>query len=222
MNSLFQILLVLHIAGGAAGLLSGSIAASVKKGNAIHKLSGKVFFYGMLTASLSALVLSWLPGHPNLFLFAVGGFTLYMILTGYRIIWLKRELTNNTRPISVLDYGLSLFGLLFGLYLLFQSVNLLVAGKMFGLVPGVFGLVCINYARMDYALLSGKKGIRAAWMANHITRMMGALIASYTAFLVVNVNLQPEWLLWLLPTLIGSILIAGNLRKYAPLKNKSN
>lgn len=218
MNSLFPILLVLHIAGGAAGLLSGSIAASVKKGNAIHKLSGKIFFYGMLTASLSALVLSWLPGHQNLFLFAVGGFTLYMILTGYRIVWLKRQLTNNTQPISVIDYGLSLFGLLFGLYLLFQAITLLGAGKMFGLVPGVFGLICINYARMDYTLLSGKKTIRAAWMGNHITRMMGALIASYTAFLVVNVEIQMEWLLWLLPTLIGSILIAKNLRKNAPSK----
>lgn len=32
----------------------------------------------MLTAAAAALVISNLPGHENIFLFAVGGFTFYM------------------------------------------------------------------------------------------------------------------------------------------------
>lgn len=91
MGQLFTPLLILHILGGSAGLITGTIAASVKKGSKPHLVSGKIFFWGMFLASSSALVLSWIPGHESLFLFAVGGFTLYMILSGYRIVLLKRK-----------------------------------------------------------------------------------------------------------------------------------
>ncbi len=218
MNLLFSFLLGMHIAGGTAGLISGSIAASVKKGNAVHRISGKVFFIGMLAASVSALIISWLPDHHNIFLFAVGGFTFYMITTGYRIVFLKRAVKENTRPFKAIDYLLSLFGLCFGIVLLVMGINSVIGGNTFGIVPAVFGLICINYARMDYLLISGKEAVKSAWMTNHITRMMGAMIASYTAFLVVNVHIQQQWILWLLPTVVGSILISKFLKKYAPRK----
>ena len=78
MQTLFQIFLVLHITGGAVGLLSGTINIIRKKGDKKHKLIGKFFLYGMLLAGFSALVLSVL--HPNYFLFIVGVFTLYIKL----------------------------------------------------------------------------------------------------------------------------------------------
>ena len=87
---------------------------------------------------------------------------------------------------------------------------------MFGWVPMTFGLICMNYARMDYSLLKGIKPIKNVWMSNHITRMIGALIASYTAFLVVNVQIDMQWVLWLLPSAIGGYLIKTFLDKYAP------
>jgi hypothetical protein len=49
--------------------------------------------------------------------------------------------------------------------------------------------------------------------------MMGALIASYTAFLVVNVQIKQQWVFWLLPTLTGSFLIAYFIRKFIPKRN---
>ena len=109
MSDLFSSLIVLHITGGTAGLISGSIAASVQKGNKVHRISGKVFFFGMLAASLSALIISWLPNHHSIFLFAVGGFTFYMVTTGYRIVFLKRLAKQHEKPFSGIDYGLSLF-----------------------------------------------------------------------------------------------------------------
>ena len=218
MNSLYSYLIVLHIAGGTAGLISGSIAASVQKGNTAHRLLGRIFFFGMLAASLSALIISWLPDHHNVFLFAVGGFTFYMITSGYRIVFLKRTLKENARPFKTIDYLLSLFGLCFGIVLLVMGIDSVIGGNTFGVVPGVFGLICINYARMDYLLISGKEPVKSTWMRNHITRMMGAMIASYTAFLVVNVHIQQQWILWLLPTVIGSILISKFLKRYAPQK----
>lgn len=219
MPSLFQILISIHVAGGTAGLISGTVSAAAQKGGFAHKLSGKIFFWGMFAASFAALIISNLPEHHNLFLFAVGGFTLYMICSGYRMVALKRMAKHTDHPVSWLDYVLSIFGLGFGVYLLFLGVKLVVNGQNFGIVPIAFGLICVNYARMDYQFLQGKQSIKAVWMGNHIIRMMGAMIASYTAFLVVNVKMDPNWVLWLLPTLIGSGLITYFMRKFAPRKS---
>lgn len=220
MDQLFSSLLILHIVGGGAGLITGTIAAIVKKGSKPHLLSGIVFFWSMLAASLSALVLSWLPGHENLFLFAVGGFTLYMILTGYRIVILKRLFKSIPVKIPVTDYLITAFGLAFAIFLLIQSLRGLLNGNMFSIVPGVFGAICMSYVLMDAKLYIGKTTIKASWMYNHIVRMMGAMIASYTAFLVVNVQIDMQWILWLLPSVIGSIFITRFIRKYAPPAKK--
>ncbi|MBW0178799.1 hypothetical protein [Sediminibacterium sp.] len=214
MDQLFSVLLMLHIAGGGTGLIAGTIAASVKKGSKPHLLSGIVFFWGMLTASLSALVLSRIPGHENLFLFAVGGFTLYMILTGYRIVILKRKFKTIPVKIPLTDYLITVFGLLFAIFLLIQSVKGLLNGYMFSIVPGVFGGICLSYVLLDAKLFMGRTTIKTSWMYSHIVRMMGAMIASYTAFLVVNVQIEMQWILWLLPSVIGSIFITQFIRKY--------
>lgn len=215
-QQLFTVLLVLHIAGGSLGLLTGTIAAAVTKGSKLHNLSGRLFFYGMLTASVSALIMSNLPLHYNVFLFTIGGFTLYMISSGYRIVHVQRNVRNKPKPAGLLDYAITIFGAVFTGFLLLLATKGLLAKNMFAIVPAVFAGVCINYLVLDVKLLTGKHPVKMAWIQNHISRMMGALIASYTAFLVVNVQIQQQWLLWLLPSLIGGILIARFLRKFAP------
>jgi len=219
MPSLFQILITIHVAGGTAGLISGTVSAASKKGSFLHKLSGKIFFWGMFSASIAALIISNLPQHENLFLFAVGGFTLYMICSGYRIVHLKRLAKDSVKPFDWMDYGLSFFGLGFGCYLLYLGISQITNGQNFGIVPVVFGLICVNYARLDYQFLKGNESVKAIWMSNHIIRMMGAMIASYTAFLVVNVRMEPSWVLWLLPTIIGSGLITYFMRKFVHHKS---
>ena len=221
MEQLFTPLLILHILGGSAGLITGTIAASVKKGSKPHLLSGKIFFWGMFIASFSALILSWIPGHESIFLFAVGGFTLYMILSGYRIVLLKRIAKQRDQIFSATDYLITIFGFLFAIFLLIQSIKGLVHGNTFSIVPGVFGLICMSYVLLDIRLLTGNTTVKQSWMYNHIVRMMGAMIASYTAFLVVNVQIDMQWILWLLPSVIGSIFITLFLRKYTRPKNNT-
>ena len=220
MLSLFKGLLILHIAGGTAGLICGTIAALLQKGGPGHKLSGKIFFWAMLTASVDALILSNLPDHKNIFLFAVGGFTFYMITSGYRIVHLKRTAKQNGKSFSAVDYGIFFFGAGFGLFLVYLGINSIVQGINFGIVPCVFGLVCLNFAKDDYKMIFRNKSLKEIWMPKHIVRMMGAMIASYTAFLVVNVKMQPNWVLWLTPSLVGTFLIIFFLRKYAPKPKK--
>ena len=219
MQQLFNILIVLHIAGGTLGLICGTVAAAVIKGKKAHILNGKIFSVGMLTAAVSALIISNLPGHENLFLFAVGGFTFYMVTTGYRIVWLKRNNTKRSKTFTALDYALFYFGICFSVFLLYMSVSGSIGGNMFSLVSGVFGLVCLNFAWMDYKLFKGKTNVKQSWITSHITRMMGALIASYTAFLVVNVEINMQWILWLIPSALGGFLISRFLKRFAPKKS---
>jgi uncharacterized membrane protein len=217
MQQLFNILIILHIAGGTLGLIAGTIAAAVVKGKKTHILAGRLFTTGMLAAAVSALIISNLPDHNNIFLFAVGGFTFYMVTTAWRIIAVKKN-KNAEKVFSLLDYMLFIFGLCFALFLIYLAAIGIIAGNTFNIVPGVFGLICISFVWKDYQLLSGKSTVKQVWLYNHITRMMGAMIASYTAFLVVNVQIDMQWILWLLPTLIGSILITKFVRKYVPKK----
>jgi uncharacterized membrane protein len=85
--NLFDILLFTHIAGGAISLILGLIVLIIKKGNKRHKLIGNIYFYSMLFSAVSALPMSYL--HPNLFLFIIGVFTSYMLLTGKRYLNMK-------------------------------------------------------------------------------------------------------------------------------------
>ena len=88
MDILFKTFLALHILGGATGLITGTINMVRKKGDKRHKQAGKIFLYAMLTAGVSSLVLSVL--HSNYFLFIVGVFTIYLVSTGERYLFLKK------------------------------------------------------------------------------------------------------------------------------------
>src|SRR6187549_2946436 len=95
MDILFKTFLILHIIGGSVGLFTGTINLVRRKGDNKHKLTGKIFAIGMLTAGFSSLALSIL--HPNYFLFMVGAFTIYLVGTGSRYVHLKM-LGRDQRP----------------------------------------------------------------------------------------------------------------------------
>ena len=80
----FKFLLILHITGGTISLLLGAFILAKKKGNRLHKLIGQIYFFALLMASLVALPMSYL--HANYFLFIIGVFTSYMLVSGKRYI----------------------------------------------------------------------------------------------------------------------------------------
>ena len=209
MQTLFQIFLVLHITGGAVGLLSGTINIIRKKGDKKHKLVGKFFLYGMLLAGFSALVLSVL--HPNYFLFIVGVFTLYMTGTGERYLYLKKLLSGQ-KPI-LFDWIFAGCMLLFGLAFIAFGIKLFLQQEKFGIVFVVFGFISLRFVYTDWQNYTGKAKEKNYWLLAHLQRMTGAYIASLTAFLVVN-KILPGIIVWLLPTVILTPLIIVWTRKY--------
>ena len=64
------------------------------------------------------------------------------------------------------------------------------------------------------------KGLRNP-VFNHVSRMGGAYIATFTAFTVNNLNgILPGLLGWLLPTVIGTVLIKLTMRRLKGKKQK--
>ncbi len=203
MELLFKVLLCLHIAGGMTGLLTGTINIIRKKGDKPHKLVGKIFFYAMLTNGLSSFPMAIL--HPNPFLFMVGVFTLYMLGTGKRYLSLKK-LHQEQKP-KVIDWFLVITMLIFGTVFIIFGISRLIEKNYFGVVFIVFGFIGLQFVRADFAHYRGKITDANYWLLAHIQRMTGTYIASLTAFLVVNITYQPQFVVWLLPTVIFTPLI---------------
>lgn len=214
MGIVFKIFLTIHIVGGTTGLLTGIVNMIAKKGDSKHKFVGKLFSISMLTTGLSSLVLSVL--HPSRFMFMVGIFTVYMVGTGNRYLYLKM-LNNNQKP-KIIDWALTISMLLVGILFIGLGTMSLLKSNFFGLVFVTFGFLGLLFVRHDIKNYIGKSDILNYWLSEHLQRMIGAFIASSTAFLVVNAKYLPEYIpiavYWLFPTVILTPLIIKWARKY--------
>lgn len=215
MDILFKTFLFLHILSGSIGLITGTINIIRKKGDRRHKLTGKIFAYSMLITGVSALVLSVL--HTNYFLFIVGVFTIYLVGTGYRYIYLKMS-GSDLNP-NFIDRALTFGMLIAGIAFIVYGIYILISGNNFGIVLMVFGIIGSGFVKTDIQNYKGKSIIKNYRLLAHLQRMTGGYIAAATAFLVVNAKYSPvelpPILFWLLPTIILTPLIIKWSRKYS-------
>jgi uncharacterized membrane protein len=72
-------LLVLHIAAGTLGMLSGFVAMSFRKGFRSHGIAGNVFVIAMLGLSASGAYLAFMKSQPGNVL--GGTLTFYLVAT---------------------------------------------------------------------------------------------------------------------------------------------
>jgi hypothetical protein len=85
------------------------------------------------------------------------------------------------------------------------GVAMLVRGDSLGVALIVFGAIGGALCAAD---LRGKQVDERARIASHLTRMLAATIATLTAFLVTNVTVEPAIVIWLLPTIVMTPVIA--------------
>jgi uncharacterized membrane protein len=221
MNISFKLLLIIHIAFGSIGLLTGLFNIIQKKGDKSHKIFGSVFYFSMLLAGFSSLMLSCL--HPNYFLFMVGLFTLYMVSSGQRYI--KQE-QHEGQKIEKLDWVISIIMFIAGILFIGLGVWSIIKSNLFGLVFLAFGGLGLLFVWQDFLNFTNKPSIKNYWLIGHLQRMVGAFIASMTAFLVVNATYLPGtipgFVYWLLPTIIFTPLIIKWSKKYQVKVSKGN
>ena len=108
-------LLYAHIGGGAVGLVSGVAAIAARKGQALHRLAGKVFFVSMfVTYLIGAGVAPFLEEgqRPN---FVAGILALYLLITALITVRQRGPVRTNWRHYVGLAtaLGITLMGVVF-------------------------------------------------------------------------------------------------------------
>ena len=208
MKTLITILLVIHIIGGFAALIAGFVASVTAKGKTRHRQSGRYYFWGMTAVFLTAVPIGILK--ERWFLFMVGFFSYYLVVRGYRILYLKK--LGFGQKAGWLDWSIVAIAMTFGASLIVWSF---VSGsKGFSTVALVFGIICVGFSARDIQLFVRGPKLKNHWMFGHLTSMGAGYIATWTAFVVTNVNFLPTAVVWLAPTVIGTICIAYARRKY--------
>lgn len=205
-----RIVLILHVLGGFSALVTGALAMLTHKGGRVHRLNGKIYFGGMTAVFVSAVILS--IAHHIPFLLMVGFFSYYMVVRGYRILYLKK--LGKGQKAGVLDWAIVLIAASFIIGLLIWGIQRTIAGNGFGYVAIVFGSIGGSFLMGDIRKFLRPPTEKMHWWYTHIAAMCGGYIATMTAFVVVNVHLNPGWITWLLPTAIGVPLIFLTIRKY--------
>jgi len=182
-QTLFYILLAIHIAAGTVNLLTGIMVIVLRKGGRTHKRLGKVFFYAMLVVAASATAMALI--HPNSFLLSIGLFSAYLAYTGYiHVLPRYYRLRWTVWPAALLGAGTGIFMVTSG------SIVLIV-----------FGSIQLIQVVMDVMAMLKKQLPAKSILGAHIGKMMGAFTATCTAFLIVAAQ-QGEWYMWLLPTVV--------------------
>lgn len=221
MEKVYSIVLMLHIVSGTLGLFAGTSIMILSKGGIKHKIMGKMFFVAMAGVFATSLFMSL--SRENWFLLCVGFFSFYLAASGYRVLHFKTPAAWK-QPIAPVDHVLGIGGLAACAGLWILAGILFSKGNIFGSVPAVFGTISGYLAYQGYRLFAKPPADKKHWIQSHAKRMAGAFAATVTAFVVVNVQIEQQWILWLLPAAIiiplGNYQLNGFLGKKAKVNSK--
>ncbi|WP_111707971.1 hypothetical protein [Lutibacter citreus] len=203
MEETIKIFIYIHAFFGGLGLITGLGSILVKKGSKPHKTMGKLFSIGMILSSLISMPISWMPNHENLFLFLIGLFTIYLVISGNQILTFKLNKKQHAKPI---DKTIS------GSMLIISAIMVLIG--IYGLIKGnstyllfiFFGGFGLSLTIRDFIFYKNFRKTKNGWLSNHIGKMIGAFIASITAFIVAGMGIN-NLIAWTLPSILGTIYI---------------
>lgn len=199
MEPIIKIVIYIHAFFGGVALISGLVAIVVKKGGKLHKKSGKLFYTAMLTSVIISLLVALLPRHENPFLFSIGIFSAYLLISGYRSLRYKRKNINLKT-----DKWMAILIIITGFLMVVCPV---VFQGNIHIILFVFGIISIVFGSRDLVLFRSRDRLKKAWLKLHVGRMTGGYIASVTAFFVVN-QFLPGIYNWFAPSILGSFFIA--------------
>ena len=219
MEELYVWLRFLHIICGTCALASGTFSILNKKGSMFHRITGNVFVFALLITAFSAIIVTQIPGHENMFLMIIGVFSAYLASSGYRALFIKRY--NPNPEVKVIDWFITALMGIFSLYFFVYGLKVYFLNhNVMGVMAIIFGLIACFLVFSDYKTFTTEPKTRHFWLFRHIIRMVSGVIATYTAFLVVNNTYLPPLVAWLAPTVIGTFVIFGFIRYYKTKFNK--
>lgn len=221
---LFEILVALHVAAGATGLVCFWVPVLTRKGAPRHRRWGEIACYGFIAAGALAVAMALIslygpekriPSVTDRALFEglFGWMMLYLgLLTigfadyGLAVVKHARERTMLRRPrYQVVIFAVILSALNCGIYGLAIGEVLMVAVALLGVVA--MGLQQLFIWRAE-------PPTPRSYVGEHFRALIGMGISAYTAFMSVGlIRWVPEHvfnpLIWAGPSIVGVSLIIG-------------
>ena len=195
----YAVLLIAHIAAGSVALLAAAIALCTAKGGTNHVRAGRVYAIAMTAVFVTAVPLAMLGA--SIFLLLIAVFSFYLVFAGWRF---ARNYRGRPHPVDWAAVGI--MGLT-GLGMWGYALKLARGGDSQWITLVIFGFIALALSIADAVFYLRAPAARAQRIARHLTNMMGGTIATVTAVLVVNVSASPEWITWILPTIVMTPLI---------------
>jgi uncharacterized membrane protein len=182
-------LLPIHVTAGLLSIAAGAVALAAVKGSPLHRRSGSVFFFAMLTmASTGALMAALKPDRGT----ALGGLlVLYVTATGALAI--RRTVEQSRSWIT----GLMLFGFAIAAseYALGFAARAMPNGRVDGYPAPlyfIFGTIALLYAIGDARALHRRVLDGSQRLVRHIGRMGFAMWMATASFFLGQPKVFPE------------------------------
>ena len=189
-----EYLLPIHILAGTIALLAAVFAICSEKGKKIHINAGRTYYWGMAGIFLTALPMSIITS--NVFLFLIAFFSFYLAFAGRRFAQNRKGIASIVDWIAVglmIAAGLGMWVLAVFYYIEINSQYITLT---------IFGFIAIALGYKDYKTYKQQEATGNKRIARHLTNMLAGTLAVVTAVLVVNIDMEPQWLPWILPTVI--------------------
>jgi uncharacterized membrane protein len=180
---------VVHILAGILSLLFGYVALYSAKGSRLHRKSGMLFVYVMLTVCVAGLAMAVVRGVAPAINVPAALLTAYLAITALTTV---RPLAASSRW---LDIGAMLVALAVGLASLTFGFEAIANGGKRNGMPAfpffMFGVVGTLASVGDVRMMrSGAKG--AARLARHLWRMCFALFIATLSFFIGQAQVFPK------------------------------
>ena len=158
----------------------------------------------MVVIFLTAVPMSII--NSNIFLFLIAVFSFYLAFAGMRFA------RNRKGVETTLDWIAVSLMILSGLGMWILAVIYFTNNNSRYIILLVFGFLAIALVYADFKSYK-KNSHRKKRLSRHLTNMIGGTITVITAVLVVNVELEPAWIWWALPTaLITPVIFLWNTK----------
>ena len=183
--------LLIHIAGGGLGIVSGAAAVAVRKGGRAHRGGGAVFTGSMLAMAAAAAVLALsLPDWANL---PGALFAAYLVVTGATAFDREGALRRSTEQVSLALAGGACACALLLTFQAHASPTGLINGKpapIFAIVAGLSAFALV----LDLRIAGSRGAARRPRLRRHIWRMCTALFFGTGSFFLGQQQTLPLWL----------------------------
>jgi hypothetical protein len=182
--------LLVHIVAGGLGLISGFVALYAAKGATLHRKSGMVFVYTMLTMCTAGLVMEVTRGVAPAVNIPAALLTAYLVTTA--LITVRPPVPGG----RWLDAGAMLVALAVGLISLTFGFEAVANGGTRKGMPAfpffMFGVVGTLASVSDFRMMRAGRPQGASRLARHLWRMCFALFIAALSFFIGQADELPE------------------------------